>query len=133
VYDENNINRSHAADRSGSGSGTNTNDAYDKPIPRLATEEIHRYLVCRDFTRAFVHLGCTSYASYVLVPLSRKSRALCQSCAGRRMLVQAAPLVDAVVPTVPLRHYVLSFAYDCRWWLRPTRRSFVHLPETTAS
>ena len=47
-----------------------------------------------------------------LVPFSCKSRALCPSCAGQRMPAQAAHLVDAVVPSVPLRHYVLSFPFE---------------------
>ena len=36
---------------------------------------------------------------------------MCPSCSGRRMANTAAHLVDRVLPSVPVRQYVLSFPY----------------------
>ena len=41
----------------------------------------------------------------------------CPSCSGRRMAETAAHLVDAVIPDVPVRQWVLSLPYDIRFAL----------------
>jgi len=88
------------------------NEAYDRPIPRFVEKDIRRCLACGNFSRGFVHLPYTSCACDVLVPFSCKTPALCPICAGRPMLAQAAHLVDAVVPAVPLRHHALPFPFE---------------------
>ena len=87
-------------------------ESYDKPLPRYVEKEIRGYLQCGDFAHGFVQLVCQRCANEVLVPFSCKSRSICPSCAGRRMAAQAAHLVDAVVPAVPVRQYVLSLPFD---------------------
>jgi len=39
---------------------------------------------------------------------SCKARAVCSSCGGRRMAERAAHLVEAVLPAVPVRQWVLT-------------------------
>ena len=87
-------------------------DMYDGPLPRYVEDELRGYLRCGDFSQGFVHLKCEACQHDLLVAFSCKSRGLCPSCAGRRMAAQAAHLVDAVVPAVPIRQYVLSFPFE---------------------
>jgi len=87
-------------------------ERYDGPLPRYVEDELRSYLRCGDFARGFVHLECTTCKHDVLVAFSCKNRGLCPSCAGRRMAAQAAHLVDAVVPDVPIRQFVLSFPFE---------------------
>src|SRR5207237_10737670 len=52
-----------------------------------------------------------------LVPFSCKRRGFCPSCGGRRMAELAAHLVDAVLPHVPVRQWVLTLPYRLRYLL----------------
>lgn len=47
-----------------------------------------------------------------LVALSCKRRGFCPSCGVRRMAECATLLVDEVLPAIPIRQWVLSFAYQ---------------------
>ena len=87
-------------------------ESYDGRLPRYVLEELRRYLGCGDFGRGFVHLKCKKCEHELLVAFSCKRRALCPSCAGRRMAAQAAHLVDCVLPAAPLRQFVLSFPFE---------------------
>jgi Transposase zinc-binding domain len=51
------------------------------------------------------------------VPFSCKGRGWCPSCGGRRMTERAAHLVDAVLPRVPVRQWVLTVPYRLRYRL----------------
>ncbi len=44
-----------------------------------------------------------------------KGRGFCPSCGGRRMTERAAHLVDAVLPRVPVRQWVLTVPYRLRY------------------
>src|SRR5258708_5161818 len=46
-----------------------------------------------------------------LVPFSCKGRGFCPSCGGRRMAERAAHLLNAVLPWVPVRQWVLTKPY----------------------
>src|SRR5262245_7081089 len=50
-----------------------------------------------------------------LVPFLCKGRGWCASCGGRRMRERAAHLVDAVLPWVPVRQWVLTVPYRLRY------------------
>src|SRR5262249_3010530 len=52
-----------------------------------------------------------------MLPFSCKGRAWCPSCGGRRMTERAAHLVDAVVPWVPVRQWVLTVLCRLRYQL----------------
>jgi len=96
-------------------------EAYDEPVPPFVEREMRRNPASGEFTRGFVHLRRTCCGSDVLVPFSCKTRPLFPICAQRRMLVQAAHLVDALAGAVLLRHDVLSFPFElsllaaCSW------------------
>jgi hypothetical protein len=52
-----------------------------------------------------------------LVPFSCKGRGFCPNCGGRRMTERAAHLLDAVLPWVPVRQWVLTMPYRLRYLL----------------
>ena len=58
---------------------------------------------------------CEGCAREHLVPFSCKGRAWCPRCGGRRMTERAAHLVDAVLPRVPVRQWVLTVPYRLRY------------------
>ncbi len=62
-------------------------------------------------------LPCDACRFERLVPFSCKARAICPSCGGRRMAEQAAHLVDAVLPWVPVRQWVLTVPHRLRYRL----------------
>ena len=58
---------------------------------------------------------CEGCAREHLVPFSCKGRGWCPSCGGRRMTERAAHLVDAVLPWVQMRQWVLTVPYRRRY------------------
>ena len=58
-----------------------------------------------------------------LVAFSCKHRGFCPSCGARRMVETSAHLIDHVIPTVPVRQWVLSFPW-------PLRLLFARQPNT---
>ena len=91
-----------------------TRETYEKPLPRYVENELRGYLRCGVFKYGFVRCHCDACGHDLLVAFSCKSRALCPSCAGRRMANTAAFLVDRVLPDVPVRQYVLSLPFELR-------------------
>jgi hypothetical protein len=89
-------------------------ETYAKPLPRYVENELRAYLRCGVFKHGFVRCHCDACGHDLLVAYSCKSRALCPSCAGRRMANTAAFLVDRVLPNVPVRQYVLSLPFELR-------------------
>ncbi|MEQ8981697.1 MAG: transposase zinc-binding domain-containing protein, partial [Deltaproteobacteria bacterium] len=55
-----------------------------------------------------IRLGCTQCGTERALPLSCKRRGICPSCGARRIPDLAQPLVERVLPDVPIRQYVLS-------------------------
>jgi hypothetical protein len=91
-----------------------TREQYDKPLPRYVVREFQEYLRCGDLSLGFVRTACPGCGHLLPVPFSCKRRALCPSCAGRRMSNTAAHLTDRVLPNVPLRQWVLSLPFELR-------------------
>jgi hypothetical protein len=87
-------------------------ETYAGPLPKYVVDEFRGYLACGDFSRGFAHVTCTSCGDEMAVSFSCKLRGLCPSCAGRRMAGSAAHLVDRVLPSAPVRQYVLAFPYE---------------------
>src|SRR5438876_4624031 len=71
----------------------------------------------RVLARGFARVRCDACRFERLVPFSCKTRAVCPSCGGRRMAEQAAHLVDAVLPFVPVRQWVLTVPHRLRYRL----------------
>ena len=86
-------------------------------LPRFIEREFRDFLGCGQLERGFVRVRCESCRFERLIPFSCKARAICPSCGGRRMAAQAAHLVDAVLPWVPVRQWVLTVPHRLRYRL----------------
>ena len=84
-------------------------------VPRFVERELRRYLECGILAHGFVRLSCTECRIDRLVPFSCKGRGFCPSCGGRRMAETAAFLIEHVIPTVPVRQWVLSVPVALRY------------------
>jgi len=89
----------------------------DAPVPRFVRESVDRYLGCGILSSGFARFVCGGCRAERLVPLSCKTRGLCPSCGGRRMQALAQHHVDAVIPRVPVRQWVLSLPHALRYRL----------------
>jgi len=83
-------------------------------VPRFIEREFRDFLGCGVLARGFARVRCDACRFERLVPFSCKARAVCPSCGGRRMAEQAAHLVEAVVPAVPVRQWVLTVPHRLR-------------------
>ena len=90
-----------------------TRDNYSKPLPRYVVRELKRYIGCGLLDRGFSRLRCKSCGADMLLAFSCKAR-ICPSCAGRRMAQSGIHLVDHVLPSAPLRQWVVSFPWQLR-------------------
>src|SRR5206468_2629463 len=81
----------------------------DAGIPFFVERELRAYLDCGLLARGFLRVHCDGCGDELLVAFSCKSRAVCPSCATRRMYDGAAFLVDRVLPRTPFRQWVMSF------------------------
>ena len=80
-------------------------------LPHFVEREFRDFLSCGVLSRGFARVRCDGCAFERLVPFSCKRRGFCPSCGGRRMAERAAHLVDAVLPHVPVRQWVLTLPY----------------------
>ncbi len=83
-------------------------------LAKFQTQAVERYVDCGQLANGFVRVRCTSCGDDRLVAFSCKVRGLCPSCDGRRMVDEAAHLVDEVLPIAPYRQWVFTFPF----WLR---------------
>src|SRR6266851_3673372 len=79
-------------------------------LPRFVEAEFERYLACGILAHGFARVRCGGCGDELLVAFSCKGRGFCPSCTTRRMHDTAAHLVDRVLPRVPVRKWVLSYA-----------------------
>ena len=86
-------------------------------LPRFIERELRDFLGCGQLERGFARVRCDTCRFERLLPFSCKTRAICPSCGGRRMAEQAAHLVDAVLPWVPVRQWVLTVPHRLRYRL----------------
>ena len=86
----------------------------DNPPPAFVLREFHEYLRCGRLEHGFVRVKCTDCKNELLVAFSCKRRGFCPSCGARRMTDTAAHLVDHVLPSIPIRQWVLSFPWPLR-------------------
>jgi len=86
-------------------------------LPGFVKREFEAYLRCGILAHGFARVRCESCAFERLVPFSCKGRGFCPSCGGRRMTAHAAQLVEAVLPRVPVRQWVLTLPYRLRYRL----------------
>ncbi len=86
-------------------------------LPSFVEQEFREFLTCGLVEHGFARVRCDGCAFERLVPFSCKGRGFCPSCGGRRMTERAANLVDAVLPRVPVRQWVLTVPYRLRYRL----------------
>ena len=84
-------------------------------LPQFVEREFRDFLMCGLFEQGVARFRCEGCAHEHLVPFSCKGRGFCPSCGGRRMTERAAHLVDAVLPQVPVRQWVLTVPYRLRY------------------
>src|SRR5262249_49337416 len=86
-----------------------------RACPQFVEREFREFLMCGVFEHGVSRFQCEGCAREHLVAFSCKGRAWCPSCGGRRMTERAAHLVDAVLPQVPVRQWVLTVPYRLRY------------------
>ncbi|MBL8724363.1 MAG: transposase [Planctomycetes bacterium] len=69
---------------------------------------------CGILAHGFARVHCDGCGHDDVVAFSCKGRGFCPSCGSARMVDTAAWLVDAVIPAVPVRQWVLSLPYRLR-------------------
>jgi hypothetical protein len=84
-------------------------------LPQFVEREFREFLLCGVFEAGVARFQCEGCGREHLVPFSCKGRGWCPSCGGRRMTERAAHLVDAVLPWVPVRQWVLTVPYRLRY------------------
>src|SRR5207244_2862595 len=62
----------------------------------------------------FIRGACEACRRAVLIAFSCKRRTVCPACGAKRMALEAAHLLDRVLPEVPVRQWVLSLPFDLR-------------------
>src|SRR6266540_6742460 len=84
-------------------------------LPQFVEREFREFLLCGVYEAGVARFQCEGCAREHLVPFSCKGRGWFPSCGGRRMTERAAHLVDAVLPWVPVRQWVLTVPYRLRY------------------
>jgi Transposase zinc-binding domain len=87
----------------------------DHPVPGFVERELRAYLDCGILARGFVRVRCDGCGLDRVVGFACKGRAFCPSCGGRRMAEVATRLVDQILPTVPVRQWVVSLPFGLRY------------------
>jgi len=90
-------------------------DARSRGLPKYVRNAFRKYLDCGILQKGFWRVRCPGCGHDTVVAFSCKERAICPSCAGRRMADTAAHLVDAVLPKKPVRQWVLSVPWAVRY------------------
>ena len=85
--------------------------------PAFVARELHRYLDCGIPEGGFLRVHCDGCGHDRVVAFSCKGRAICPSCATRRMQDTAAHLNDRVLVDAPHRQWVLSMPRRIRYLL----------------
>ena len=86
-------------------------------LPAFVEQEFRGFLTCGWPAAGFARFRCTECRFDRLVAFSCHGRAFCPSCGGRRMAERAAHLVGQVLPSVPIRQWVLSLPHHLRYRL----------------
>jgi hypothetical protein len=89
-------------------------DATGSSLPRYVKDEFDAFLECGILAHGFLRLHCGGCKQDQLLAFSCKRRGFCPSCGAKRMSETAAYLVDHVIPSVPVRQWVLSLPIALR-------------------
>ena len=92
-------------------------EAAERSVPAYVEEELRGYLQCGILCFGFGRALCMGCGQGFVIAFSCKGRGVCPSCNGRHMAQTAAHLVDHVIPTVPVRQWVISVPKRLRGFL----------------
>lgn len=81
--------------------------AAGRSVPRFCQREDAAFFRCGILAHGFARVHCDGCGHDDVVAFSCKGRGFCPSCGAARMVDTAAWLVDAVIPEVPVRQWVL--------------------------
>lgn len=84
-------------------------------LPEYIQKEFEDYLKCGVLEYGFWRVRCEDCHDERLVAFSCKHRGFCPSCCAKRMIENAALLVDTVLPQEPMRQWVLSVPFPLRF------------------
>jgi len=81
----------------------------EKPVPQYVDRVFQKFLECGILAKGFALAHCDNCSQDFLLAFSCKGRGLCPSCNTKAMVQTAANLVENVIPSVPVRQWVISF------------------------
>ncbi len=90
----------------------------ESTIPSYVEKAFRRYLECGILAYGFARARCDQCGHDFLIAFSCKGRGVCPSCTARRMAETAAHLIDHVLPSLPVRQWVISFPKRLRYFLQ---------------
>ena len=83
-------------------------------LPGFVRKELEGYLDCGLLCRGFARVQCGACSEKRLVAFGCGGRGFCPSCFGRKMAETALNLAQCVVPSDPVRQWVLTFPFAWR-------------------
>jgi hypothetical protein len=86
-------------------------------------DEFDSFFSCGILAHGFLRLRCVGPKQDQFLAFSCKRRGFCPLCGAKRMSETAAYLVDHVIPSVPVRQWVLSLPIALRVLLAAPRAS----------
>ena len=89
----------------------------DRQLPSHVERELRAYVECGILAYGFMRVHCDDCGQSRAVAFSCKRRGFCPGCLGRRMADSAARLTDEVIPSVPVRQWVLRLPFEIRYRL----------------
>ena len=89
-----------------------------EPIPQYVDKEFRKYLECGILAKGFALAHCADCSKDFVIAFSCKGRGICPSCNSRTMVETAANLVENIIPSVPVRQWVISFPMRIRHYIQ---------------
>jgi len=97
---------------------SDTDVDFSGQVPFHVQKAFRAYIKCGVLAHGFARAFCAGCGHGFLIAFSCKGRDICPSCSTRRMVETAAHMIDAVLPRVPYRQWVLSVPKRIRWHMR---------------
>ena len=89
-------------------------EGWQSELPKFVRAEFAGFLDCSVMQRGFAHLACEDCGLPRLVAFTCAGRGFCPTCLGRRMNQTTHNLLAHVVPSQPLRQWVLTLPFALR-------------------
>jgi len=92
-------------------------DTSKAALPEYVKKEFHAFLDCGLLQKGFLRVRCEDCHHERLLAFSCRKRGFCPSCLGRKQALTTEFLMEDLLPSVPIRQYVLSFPFELRFLL----------------